>query len=169
VGDLAELWRAEARQLPLQTGPVDVAPTLAQLRERYAPEAAARRMDVVLDASEGRVRADADRVTQIVGNYLSNALRYAPGGTTVRLSSRNEGPEVMVSVADEGPGLTAAQVEQVFERFYRPDPSRSRALGGSGIGLAIARALAEAMGGRAWATSDGPGHGSTFWLALPQA
>lgn len=169
VGDLAELWRAEARQLPLRREPVPIVPLLEALRERFLPEAAARQMTVVLEPATGVLLADGDRINQIVGNYLSNALRYAPAGSAVRLAARATGREVVIGVTDEGPGLGAEQLAQVFERFYRPDPSRSRALGGSGIGLAIARALAEAMGGRAWATSDGPGHGSTFWLALPSA
>jgi signal transduction histidine kinase len=76
---------------------------------------------------------------------------------------------VRASVADEGPGLEAEQLEAVFERFYRVDPARSRASGGSGIGLAIVRALAGAMGGTAWAESDGPGRGATFHLELPAA
>lgn len=167
VGDLAELWRAEARQLPLNLEPVPIAPLLATLRKRYGREASAREMTVVQEPADAVVFADADRVNQILGNYLTNALRYSPAGTSVRLATRSAGREVVIGVADEGPGLAADQLAQVFERFYRPDSSRSRTLGGSGIGLAIARALAEAMGGRAWATSDGPGHGSTFWLALP--
>lgn len=169
VGDLGELWRAEARQLPLQREQVPVAPLLEALRHRYSRHAVARQMDVVLEPASGVVLADGDRVTQIVGNYLSNALRYAPAGSSVRLSAQVADREVVIGVADEGPGLSQEQLAQVFERFYRPDPSRSRALGGSGIGLAIARALAEAMGGRAWATSGGTRNGSTFWLALPSA
>ncbi len=169
VGDLAELWRAEARQLPLQREPVPLGPLLASLRERFAPEAAARQIHVLLEPASAVALADGDRITQIVGNYLANALRYAPTGSSVRLSVQLEEREVVTGVTDDGPGLSSDQLAQVFERFYRPDPSRSRALGGAGIGLAIARALAEAMGGRAWATSDGPGHGSTFWLALPHA
>ena len=83
--------------------------------------------------------------------------------------ARLTGGEVVLSVRDTGPGLTPEQRAHVFERFYRIDPSRSRALGGAGIGLAIARALAGAMGGRAWAESDGPGTGATFSVALPAA
>ena len=72
-----------------------------------------------------------------------------------------------LSVADEGPGLEAGQLEAVFERFYRVDSARSRAVGGAGIGLAIVRALAEAMDGVAWAESPGPGRGATFHVELP--
>ena len=83
------------------------------------------------------------------------------------LSASTDTDHVAIGVADQGPGLTAEQLERVFERFYRVDPSRSRALGGSGIGLAIARALAEAMGGRAEALSEGEGRGATFRVLLP--
>jgi signal transduction histidine kinase len=72
-----------------------------------------------------------------------------------------------VSVTDQGPGLAADQLEAVFERFYRVDAARSRAAGGYGIGLAIVRALADAMSGQAWAESEGPGRGATFYLELP--
>jgi histidine kinase len=169
VGDLAELWKAETRQLPLHPETVEVAPLLEGLLERFMPEAVARQMTLVLGPSSGVAHADPDRLTQIMANYLSNALRYAPTGSTVRFSAVLIAPEVVLAVSDEGPGLSGEQLTRVFERFYRPDPSRSRALGGSGIGLAIAKALAEAMNGRAWATSAGPGHGSTFHLALPAA
>ena len=120
-------------------------------------------------ASGLTVHADRDRLAQVLGNYLSNAIRYSPDGTTIAVSARRGDGEVIVAVRDQGPGLTLDQRDHVFERFYRIDPSRSRALGGSGIGLAIARALADAMGCRAWVESDGPGTGSTFLVSLPAA
>lgn len=169
VGDLAELWRAEARQLPLHPEPLDVRALLDELVVRSTPQAAERGMLLVVEGVEGTALGDPDRAAQIVANYLSNALRYAPAGSTVALSARRHAEDVVIAVADEGPGLSGEQLVQVFERFYRPDHSRSRALGGSGIGLAIAKALAEAMGGRAWAESGGHGGGSTFFLALPAA
>ena len=103
------------------------------------------------------------------GYLLSNALRYSPEGGRVVIAAHRVNDAVQMSVTDEGPGLTADQRDRVFERFYRVDPSRSRALGGSGIGLAIARALVEAMGGRIFVESDGEGRGSTFRIELPAA
>lgn len=169
VGDLAELWRAEARQLPLHPEPVGVRALVDELVVRFAAQAADRRMSLHVHGAEGSVWGDPDRTAQIVANYLSNALRYAPPGSGVTVTARRDGQDIVIGVSDEGPGLSDEQLAHVFERFYRPDPSRSRALGGSGIGLAIAKALAEAMGGRAWAESGGPGAGSTFYLALAAA
>lgn len=170
VDELAELWRAEAHQLSLKIEPVDLAAVCRDVAERFAPLAEERRIAFALDLpSAAMVLADRDRVSQIVANYLSNAIRYAPMGSSVALSARLHGSKVVVAVVDEGAGLSPDQLEIVFERFYRVDPSRTRALGGSGIGLAIVRALADAMGGRAWAESEGQGCGSRFLVELPAA
>ena len=170
IGDLGDLWRAEARQLPMRIETVDLAPLLSEVAERHAAEAAARQIVLRVEAEAPTVaRADRDRLVQVVGNYLSNALRYAPTSSAVTLTVTRRGDEVVLGVGDEGPGLPGDQLAHLFDRFYRVDPSRSRALGGSGIGLAIVRALAEAMGGRAWAESGGPGSGSAFYVALPAA
>lgn len=168
VNDLQDLWRAEARQLPLKIEPIDAGAVVRDVVERIGPMAAARRMHIDADVPPGPllVQADRDRLAQIITNYLTNAVRYSADGSTISVAVQ-AGASVVVSVRDQGPGLTPDQRSQVFERFYRIDPSRSRALGGAGIGLAIVRALAEAMNGRAWAESDGPGTGSTFAVALP--
>ncbi len=171
VNDLQELWRAEARQLPLSMTTVDVTPELNGVRERFAGPAQEHGIELRLDLPAGplSVRADRERLAQILDNFASNAIRYSPAGASIVLAASADQEEVVIGIMDRGPGLTAEHRERVFERFYRVDPSRSRALGGSGIGLAIARALAEAMDGRAWAESEGPGLGSTFRLALPKA
>ncbi len=168
VTDLSELWRAEAHQLPLRVDAIDVAEVSREVADRFRPQAQARGIELDVPAGTAIALADRDRVAQIVSNYLSNALRHAPDGSRIAIAA-DELPDhvVRVSVADQGPGLTHDQLEAVFERFYRVDASRSRAAGGSGIGLAIVRALAEAMGGRAWAESAGPGLGSTFLVELP--
>jgi two-component system sensor histidine kinase BaeS len=170
VNDLQDLWRAEARQLPLKIESVDAAAVIREVVEQVGPSAANRHISVTTEVPVVPlvVKADRDRVAQIVLNYLTNAIRYSPDGGTVAVAAQR-GPGIVIAVRDHGPGLTPEQQAQVFERFYRIDPSRSRVLGGSGIGLAIVRALAEAMGGRAWAESDGPGTGSTFSVALPAA
>ena len=167
--DLQELWRAEARQLSLARTRVDVVALLAAARERFAAPARENGAELRLTVSAGlAVRADAERLAQVVDNLMSNALRYTPAGAPVILEAVADGDEVVIAVVDQGPGLTEEQRELVFERFYRIDASRARALGGSGIGLAIARALTSAMGGRIWAESQGPGHGSTFRVSLPR-
>lgn len=170
VNDLQELWRAEARQIPLSLATVDVGEVLRDGEKRFAGQAQERGVELRLDLPSARlaVRADRERIAQVLDNLVSNALRYSPAGGAVTLHARAVAHEVVVAVTDQGPGLTAEQRFRVFERFYRVDPSRSRALGGSGIGLAIARALTHAMGGRIWAESAGPGLGSTFRIALPK-
>ena len=171
VNDLQELWRAEARQLPLTITTVDVEAELRSATERFETQAKEQGIEIRTSAAPGQtaVRADAERLGQIVDNFLSNAIRYSPRGSVVMVSAARQGDEVAVSVTDQGPGLSEEQLERVFERFYRVDPSRSRALGGSGIGLAIARALAEAMDGRVEAHSEGEGRGATFRVVLPAA
>lgn len=169
VDDLQELWRAEAHQLRLDVQSIDAATVAREVVERFAPVAAAR--GIAFDADLPRpgplVRADRDRLAQILANYVSNAIRYSPDGAPVAVQVQRLGPDIEFRVNDRGPGLTTEQQAHVFDRFYRADPSRSRALGGAGIGLAIARALAEAMEGRVGVTSAGPGQGSTFTVELP--
>lgn len=170
VNDLQDLWRAEARQLVLKLEPVDVRAVVSTAIERFAAQAAERGIALHLEVDRviPHVTADRDRLVQVLDNLLSNAVRYTADGTevTVRLSTAPDA--VTLSVTDEGPGLTDEQRERVFERFYRADPSRSRALGGSGIGLAISKALVELMEGRISAESEGPGRGSTFNVSLPR-
>ena len=169
VDDLQQLWRAEAGQLPLRPVALEAEPVLQSAADRFHVQAAVRSITLGIDAPKPlpAVLADPDRLGQVLDNFVSNALRYGPVGQEVVLRARPHGRGITLSVIDHGPGLTAEQCGQVFERFYRVDPSRSRALGGSGIGLAVARALAGAMGGRAWAESAGPGTGATFSVWLP--
>ncbi len=171
VSDLQELWRAEAGQLTLHIEPVDVGSVAGDVVTQFQATAAARSIAIDARMPTDPLRAGADpvRLAQVLANFLSNALRYAPQGSTVHVVVARSAGEVLVSVRDEGPGLTREQAAHVFERFYRADPSRSRAEGGSGIGLAIVAALAEAMEGRVWVESAGPGAGATFGIALPAA
>jgi signal transduction histidine kinase len=170
VDDLQELWRAEARQLPLKIETMEASAVAGEVLERFAQQAATRRITLEANVPPGlTLRADRDRLVQILANYLANAIRYSPDGAAVDVRARRMGDTVEVAVVDHGAGLSPEQQARVFERFYRVDRSRSRALGGSGIGLAIARALATAMDGRVGVESSGPGKGSRFSVTLPGA
>jgi two-component system sensor histidine kinase BaeS len=170
VDDLSDLWRAEARDMVLVPEDLDGPTLIADAIQRHRPAAGARSIELVAEADEPvRLRGDRARVAQVIDNLVGNAIRYTPEHGIVRVRLGPRGDAAQVSVSDTGPGLTQDQLVQVFERFYRVDPSRSRDVGGSGLGLAIAKALSEAMGGRIWATSPGAGRGSTFYLELPVA
>jgi signal transduction histidine kinase len=171
VDDLQELSRAEARQITLTLRPTDPAGITRAALDRLSPSFADKGLDLQVDMSPSlpHVQADLDRAVQVLSNLLTNALRYTPAPGRVVLAVRLVSGSVQFSVCDWGVGITADDLTHVFERFYRVDKSRSRALGGSGIGLTIAKALVEGMGGCIWADSGGPDQGSTFTFTLPIA
>ncbi|MFQ1001929.1 sensor histidine kinase [Modestobacter sp. SSW1-42] len=173
VEDLLQLARLD-QQRPLDVVPVD----LAELAGDAAHDARAvqpdRPVDVVLDPSLTEVPVvlgDEARLRQVIGNLVTNALTHTPAGTpvTVRLSEPAGDPDtVCVAVSDAGPGMAPADAERVFERFYRADTSRTRAAGGSGLGLSIVASLVAAHGGRVELTTA-PGEGATFTVRLPRS
>ena len=169
VSDLQELAQAEAGQLHLDCRPLDLAAALRQAAAVVAPQARAKGVQVDVQTPEALppVLADAERVGQMLGNLLHNAIAYTPEGGHVTLSAVGGDP-VEVRVADTGIGIAPEHLPNTFERFYRVDPSRNRATGGSGLGLAIVKHLVEQQGGRAWAEST-VGTGSVFRFTLPPA
>ncbi len=132
--------------------------------DRYAAKRVSLITNVVLAK---RLWADRQRLAQVLGNLLDNALRHTPAGGHVILTADLVTDQVVFTVADDGDGIAAEHLPHVFERFYRADAARDRERGGSGIGLAIAKALTEAHGGHIQVTSRGPGQGTTFTVALP--
>lgn len=171
VDDLQELSRAEAKQIPLHLKPVPPADIVTAAVDRLGESFSDKGLAFETEVSSGlpAVRADQDRAVQALTNLLSNALRYTSAPGRVRLTVNAPAGALRFSVADSGMGIAAEDLPRVFERFYRTDKSRSRAAGGSGIGLTISRALVEAMDGRIWAESAGPGQGATFSFELPIA
>ncbi len=171
VQDLQALSRAEARQLPLDLRPCDPAELVGQALARMAPQFAEKAITLSNAVPSGLpvVQADADRIIQVLINLLGNALRYTPSDGNVRVSADHQDGAVAFHIADTGIGIAPEHLPQVFERFYRVDKARSRALGGSGIGLTIARAVIAAHDGRIWVTSPGPDQGTTFSFTLPIA
>jgi len=171
VNDLQELSRADAGQLSLALVALDPAQLAQTALDRLRPAFAEAGLPLTrhLPAGLPCVRADGDRVVQVLTNLLTNALRYTapPGPVTLTLHRAAGGRAILFQVTDTGIGLAPEHLPHVFERFYRVDKSRSRAAGGSGIGLSIAQALVDAMGGRLWVTIPGLGQGSTFSFTLP--
>jgi signal transduction histidine kinase len=171
VQDLQELSRAEARQLPLHQRACDPAELASQALARITPQFAEKDITLInaVPSDLPAVQADADRIIQVLINLLGNALRYTPSGGTIRVSAERQDGVVAFHVADTGIGIAPEHLPLLFERFYRVDKARSRALGGSGIGLTIARVLVEAHDGRIWVTSPGPNQGTTVSFTLPIA
>jgi two-component system sensor histidine kinase BaeS len=173
VDDLRRLSQAEAGQLELDLAPILPAEVVLRAAEQMRPPFEHQGVDLEISVYDKLppVLADADRVVQVLINLMSNALRHTPRAGRVTVGAGIAGGEVVFEVADTGEGLAPEHLPHVFERFYRADKSRSRdaAGGGSGVGLAISKALVEAMEGRIWAESLEVGEGATFRFTLPLA
>lgn len=171
VMDLQELSRVEAGAISLELERCDLAPLVEavaqRLRSQFRDKDVALSLDLVPKLPQ--VLIDADRISQVLINLLGNALQYTPQGGEVSLSARQVGEEIQIQIKDTGIGISSEHLSHLFTRFYRVDKSRSRAGGGSGIGLTIAKYLVEAHGGQIWAESDGLGRGSTFSFSLPRS
>jgi len=170
VEDLHLMALAEAGQLALEKRPLDVGDLLRDAQVNFGPQADDRGVTLALDLPEAlpQVMADWRRISQVLGNLLTNALRHTPPGGRVTLSARAIGGAVEVTVADTGAGIPPEDLPYIFERFWRGDKSRSRAGGGSGLGLAIARQLVEMHGGKIGVEST-PGQVTRFTFTLPLA
>jgi signal transduction histidine kinase len=172
VNDLLVLTRADAGVLKLRLQPLNLA-NLVRARVEYLAGLAAQRevgLRVVgpAEAAPTCVSADADRLAQVLDNLLDNALRHSPPGAEVTITLASAAGVATCVVADSGPGIPAQHLPFIFERFYRADPARSRSFGNSGLGLAIARALILAHGGRITADSI-EGQGTMVTFSLPTA
>jgi signal transduction histidine kinase len=155
--DLLTLTRADEQALGLRLEPLDLAALVGGIVERLRPEAQRKglRLEYGALGASLPVRADADRVEQVVLNLLDNALKHAPSGSAVTVSAEPAGNETVVRVRDEGPGVPPEALERVFDRFFRADPPET-VPAGSGR-LSIARALIVQHGGRIWMESPRPG------------
>jgi two-component system phosphate regulon sensor histidine kinase PhoR len=168
TNELLTLTRIESGTETLTLVPQSPHDLLVECARRMGPLAA--RADVALLVEPGdapAVRADGERVGQVLANLVHNAVKFTPAGGSVRLSAARDDGRVAFIVTDTGVGIERADLERVFERFYKAD--RSRAGGGTGLGLAIAKHIVQAHGGRIEAKSDGPGRGATFRFTLPLA
>jgi len=168
INDLLDVSRIISGKLTVESRPLDVVGAVREAVERVRPAAAAR--GITLDASIadcGVSLGDAQRWQQVLGNLLSNALKFTPPGGRISVRCEHVGDEIVVVVEDDGEGIAPAFLPHVFERFRQADASSSRRHGGLGLGLAIARRLVELQGGRITAESEGVGRGARFTIHLP--
>jgi signal transduction histidine kinase len=170
VEDLRTLSMADAGELALTRRPISPNTLLEEVAAAYRPLALENGIKVRSEINPDLpdVNADPDRIAQVLGNVLSNALRHTLEGGSVTLSASLLEHEVEIRIQDTGPGIGAEDIEHVFDRFYRADKSRQRDSGGLGLGLAIAKSIVENHGGRIWAESSDDS-GTTFCITLPIA
>jgi two-component system phosphate regulon sensor histidine kinase PhoR len=168
VRDLLRLARLDALQEAADLHPVEVATLFrsvsADLSERIDRQRI--RVDIDVGADAATIHADSTKMHDVLRNLMENAVNYSPEGGSITLGARVEGERVLLTVADEGPGVPEADLERVFERFYRVDKSRTRDPGGTGLGLSIVRHLVELHGGRVRAENRRQG-GALFTISLP--
>lgn len=166
VGDLEKLERAEAENAVLNPEKFDLAELARHIVHNFEPDF--RKKGVALNFTGGAVplRADRDKISQVVVNLLSNALKYTPPGGRVEIEVQNAENAAELIVRDNGNGIPPEDLPNIFERFYRADKSRNRLTGGSGLGLSIVKAIVEAHKGSIGVKS-GPGVGTVFTVRLP--
>jgi two-component system phosphate regulon sensor histidine kinase PhoR len=173
IDDLLALSRLESATPGLKFAPVSLTAYFSELAEEYRnrPQAGDHPIAVNLPASIGLVEADSEKLAHVFGNLIENAFKYTPPGTRLELGAAavndGEGDEVECWVRDDGPGIPAADLPHIFERFYRVEKGRSRETGGTGLGLSIVKHIVQLHGGRVWAES-GEGGGLTIRLRLPR-
>lgn len=170
VDDLFELARIDAGVLTFEMRETSVKGLVESCVRVLAAEADARRvhLEARTDGADSTARCAPDKVERVLLNLLTNALRHTPSDGSVAVFVEPLEEEVCVSVEDSGEGLSSESLRRMFDRFWRNDPARLRAKGGAGLGLAIARGLVEAQGGRIWAENR-PGGGARVSFTLPAA
>jgi len=179
VNDILDLQLWDAGEIPLVESDVELGALVDRVLSAMKPMAESVGVHLVADGGSVTVRADADRMEQLVMNLVGNAIKFSPRGGHVRVATsgcerelrahderRRGGAAVRLSVRDEGRGIPGEQLERIFERFVQVDASDTRHTRGSGLGLAICKAIVEQHGGRIWAESV-PGEGATFIAMLP--
>jgi signal transduction histidine kinase len=175
IEELQQLADADAGSLFLKKGPVSLSSLMEHAAEMFAPEMKKKGIIFSFPSpqsgepfEEFPVRADPRKITQVIANLLSNAVRHTPEGGSVEAVLDQSSGEVRLSVANSGPPIPEDKLESVFDRFYRLDEGRSRKEGGAGLGLAICKVIVEAHGGRIWAENI-RSFGVRFTFSLPRS
>ncbi|HVR42708.1 MAG TPA: ATP-binding protein [Thermoanaerobaculia bacterium] len=168
VEDVSELNRIESGELELQKQDVDLLELLRDLADDFRDLAASSGIEIAIEGEPVRELADAQRIEQVISNLLDNAIKFSPRGSRVTLAAGRTAEGSVITVRDQGEGITPEEQARIFHRFYRVDRSRSQRVPGSGLGLSIAKHLTALHGGRIEVESE-PGRGATFRVVLPAA
>ena len=168
IQDLRDLSLAESGQLKLNLERINLAGIINRLVSQFKVKAGEKNINLIAEPADTsiEVKADSARLEQVMTNLITNAIRHTPPGGTVTVSSQVVDRQAAISIKDTGEGINPADLEHIFERFYRAGESRARSEGGTGLGLSIVKQMVEAHGGKAWAESS-PGQGATFSFTLP--
>jgi signal transduction histidine kinase len=166
INDLLDLRRIESGQQSYHFTDVDLAAVLRASVALFSNTTGTHTFQVQIPDQVPQVRADADRLHQVLINLLSNAVKFSPQGGTITTGIRTAGEEIVVWVADQGMGIAPEELPKVFDRFFRTDNRDVRKIGGTGLGLTLVKEIIAAHGGKIWVESH-PGQGSTFFFMLP--
>ncbi|MDK1080092.1 MAG: HAMP domain-containing sensor histidine kinase, partial [Anaerolineae bacterium] len=169
VNDLREIAQAEANQLKLDLGPVDLAKLVKDVGINFSPIAEAEGINLELPIPDKvpSIQGDAARLTQCLHNLIDNALRHTPRAGTIQIKLQAGKKFVKISVSNDGDGISAEHLPHVFDRFYRYVKAGDRNFSGSGLGLAIVKSMVELHGGDVRVESQGSGKGTVFVIRLP--
>ena len=163
IDNLLDVARIESGSLPVTLEPAEIAPIVDRARNIFLSGGDRRDLDIIIEPDLPLVVADRRRVAQVIGNLLSNAARHSPPNSPISVNVARDGVHVAVSVSDEGRGIPARQMSQLFRKFFRAEGAG----GDTGLGLAICKGIVEAHGGRIWAESEGPSLGARFTFTIP--
>ena len=167
VNDLLQLSKMDSRDYDLNKEFVEFNKFFSRIIDRFEMSKSQNvYFDRHLPESQYFVEVDTDKLTQVIDNIISNALKYSPDGGNIRFGFILQEGFIKVMISDDGMGIPKENVERIFDRFYRVDRARARSMGGTGLGLAIAREMIEAHGGIIWAESE-EGRGTTVFFTLP--
>src|SRR5581483_8952578 len=166
INDFLDLQRIESGQQTYAFVHVALPPLLRDVISLFANSNDKHAFDLQVPETLPPVRLDTDRFRQVLTNLLSNAVKFSPNGGTIIVSVHNKGDTVEVQVRDEGVGIPADVIPQLFHKFFRVDNTETRKIGGTGLGLALVKQIIEAHGGQVWVDSE-LGKGSTFSFSLP--
>ena len=167
IGDLLDVARIETGTLPVTPEPAEIADLVDRARNTFLSGGGRNPLDIDLPTDLPLVLADKRRIVQVLGNLLSNAARHSPESSAIRVTAVRENLHVAVSVTDQGRGISPERIPHLFRKFVAGGGEGEREPGGSGMGLAICKGILEALGGRIWAESGGPGTGARFTFTIP--